>query len=235
VLKPANLDEIRIAKPTLDPKRRDQLTRLERSRRLFGGQLKEFEKAGQRYIDRARSLSQDLVETCRVYSDRYKLLEALPPDGIVAEVGTDRGRLAARIMAVARPRMLHIFELDITRISPENIGSQVADGRCRIHAGDYSELLRTMPDHMFDWIYVDGDHSYEGVKRDIAAAAPKLKPGGLMVFNDYAVWSVTSMRRCGVAKAANEFVVANGWSLIGFAFQTSMYCDAAFRKPERQV
>src|SRR5262249_22698526 len=114
---------------------------------------------------------------------------------------------------------------------PDNITAQVADGTCQIHVGDSGEQLGSLADESCDWIYIDGDHNYEGVKSDIEAAAPKVKPGGLMVFNDYAVWSVTSMRRCGVAKAANEFAIANGWQLIAFAFQTSMYCDAAFRKP----
>jgi hypothetical protein len=71
---------------------------------------------------------------------------------------------------------------------------EVANGRCRVDAGASGELLRTMPDQMFDWIHVDGDPSFEGVKHDIAAATPKLKAGGLIVFNDLAVWFVTLMR-----------------------------------------
>lgn len=221
-----------MAKPKLNSKQLSELAaRLEHSRKTFGGQLREFEQAGKRYIDRAPPLPQNLVESCRLYSDRYKLLETLPQQGVVGEVGTDRGDFAARIMATTQPRTLHVFELDISRINPDNISSHVADGTCQLHVGDSSEQLRALPNQSFDWIYIDGDHGYEGVKRDIAAAAPKIKPGGLMVFNDYAVWSVTSMRRCGVAKAANEFAIANEWSLIGFAFHASMYCNAAFRKP----
>ena len=219
-------------KPKVGPQQLKELTvRLEHSRKVFGGQLREFEQTGKRYIDRAPALPQDLLETCRLYSDRFGLLETLPKRAVVGEVGTDRGDFAAKILAVAQPSKLHIFELDITRINPDNISAQVADGSCEIHVGDSSEQLLALPDQSFDWIYIDGDHNYEGVKRDITAAAPKIRPGGLMVFNDYAVWSVASMRRCGVAKAANEFAIANNWSLVGFAFQTTMYCDAAFRKP----
>jgi len=221
-----------MAKPKLNAKQLSELSvRLEASRKAFSSQLKEFEQAGRRYIDRAPSLPQELIENCRIYSDRYKLLESLPRQGVVAEVGTDRGDFAARIMAVTQPRTFHVFELDIGRINPDNISSHVADGTCQLHVGDSSEKLRVLPDQSFDWIYIDGDHSEEGVKRDIEAAARKIKPGGLMIFNDYAVWSVISMRRCGVAKAANEFAIANEWPLIGFAFHSTMYCNAAFRKP----
>lgn len=34
-------------------------------------------------------------------------------------------------------------------------------------------------------IFVDGDHTYEGVKRDIINYFPLLRPGGVMVFHDY--------------------------------------------------
>jgi cephalosporin hydroxylase len=35
------------------------------------------------------------------------------------------------------------------------------------------------------YIFVDGDHSYEGVKKDIINYYPLLAPGGLMIFHDY--------------------------------------------------
>jgi len=35
------------------------------------------------------------------------------------------------------------------------------------------------------FIFVDGDHSYEGVKQDIINYYPLLKPGGMMMFHDY--------------------------------------------------
>jgi predicted O-methyltransferase YrrM/Flp pilus assembly protein TadD len=35
------------------------------------------------------------------------------------------------------------------------------------------------------FIFVDGDHTYEGVKRDIAGYYPLLAPGGYMLFHDY--------------------------------------------------
>jgi hypothetical protein len=57
-----------------------------------------------------------------------------------------------------------------------------------------------------------------------------VKPGGLLVFNDYCVWSVSSMRRCGVAQAVNELMIERSWPLVYFAFQASGYFDVAVRK-----
>jgi predicted O-methyltransferase YrrM len=221
-----------MAKSKLDAESLNKLHhRLEASRRSFGSLLREFEHAGGRYLDRAARLPQEMVDNCRVFADRVALLEMLPRHGIVAEVGTDRGDFAAKIISIAQPRMLHVFEIDITRINPDNLSAHVDDGTCQIHPGDASEQLRSFPDESFDWIYIDADHSYEGVKRDINVASSKIKQGGLMIFNDYAVWSVTSMSRCGVAKAVNEFIINTGWPLVGFAFQASMYCDACLQRP----
>ena len=35
-----------------------------------------------------------------------------------------------------------------------------------------------------DFLFIDGDHSYEGVKRDFADYAPLVRPGGLIAFHD---------------------------------------------------
>lgn len=37
----------------------------------------------------------------------------------------------------------------------------------------------------FDFIFIDADHSYEGVRGDIQRWWPKLKPGGVMAWHDY--------------------------------------------------
>ncbi|HSG36832.1 MAG TPA: hypothetical protein VLA27_05270, partial [Paracoccaceae bacterium] len=61
--------------------------------------------------------------------------------------------------------------------------------------------------------------------RDIAAALPRLKPDGALIFNDYAVWSPTSMFHCGVARAVNELCLSSNWRLRYLAMQPMMYND----------
>ncbi|QHG19882.1 hypothetical protein GJB62_06235 [Nostoc sp. ATCC 53789] len=58
----------------------------------------------------------------------------------------------------------------------------------RMFSHDALAQLQTIfeRDHNYPpYIFVDGDHSYEGVKRDIANYYPLLAPGGLMIFHDY--------------------------------------------------
>ena len=54
-----------------------------------------------------------------------------------------------------------------------------------IHESDSVTALHAFPDKYFDWIFIDGDHSYGGVRRDTDIAKVKIKPGGLLVFDDY--------------------------------------------------
>jgi hypothetical protein len=206
------------------------LQALEGSRSRFSKALKAYEADGGRYINRARTLPQALVEDCRFMADRYELLKHLPTGAVCAEVGTDRGDFARRILEDCAPAHLHVLELDVSRIDPQNLAGPVREGRATLHEGDSAASLAAFADGFFDWVYIDGDHSYAGVRRDIAAALPKVKPGGLLVFNDYCVWSVSSMRQCGVAQAVNELLIEKRWPLVYFAFQTSGYFDVAVRK-----
>jgi predicted O-methyltransferase YrrM len=51
--------------------------------------------------------------------------------------------------------------------------------------GDTSSAAVTFGDGSVDFIYIDADHTYSGVTRDIEAWWPKLKVGGLMAGHDF--------------------------------------------------
>ena len=59
-----------------------------------------------------------------------------------------------------------------------------------------------------DYLYVDADHSYASVRRDLAAWVPFVKPGGLVLGDDYG-----SDMYPGVQVAWDEFAQERGWTL----------------------
>ena len=62
------------------------------------------------------------------------------------------------------------------------------------------EAAKHVVNRSLDFVFIDADHSYEGCKEDIAAWAPKVRPGGLIMGHDY------GSRKWGVKRAVNEFV-----------------------------
>ena len=61
-----------------------------------------------------------------------------------------------------------------------------AGRRADIVRGDSAESAGKIRDGTLDFVFVDGDHSYAGVTRDIEAWIGKVKRGGLIGGHDYA-------------------------------------------------
>jgi hypothetical protein len=67
------------------------------------------------------------------------------------------------------------------------------------------EASKLYDNEYFDWIYIDADHSYEGVKDDIVNWWPKLKKGGLLSGHDYnPSENDPNFKMYGVKKAVDE-------------------------------
>ncbi len=65
---------------------------------------------------------------------------------------------------------------------------------------------------MLDWIYIDGDHSYEQCLQDLKYAKEIVKPNGLILGDDYG-WPGSKWQKPGVTKAVNEFKSENDFKM----------------------
>jgi predicted O-methyltransferase YrrM len=171
-------------------------------------------------------LPQELVADCRLYATRMVMLEALPKNGRVAELGTYKGEFAKSILERCQPAQLELIDIDYSLFDHR----LRADPRVVCHQGQTHEVIATFPDGYFDWIYIDADHTYAGVARDALAAAPKVAPGGYLVFNDFAHIDPL-LGRYGVHRAVIEFAARENWSMSHFALQSAGLYDVALRKP----
>jgi SAM-dependent methyltransferase len=171
-------------------------------------------------------LPAELVTGCRMCANRYDLVAALPHHGRVLEVGTLYGDFARHILDACEPAELHLIDLDFGQVRADVL----ADPRVTTHRGFSHEVIAGFPNESFDWIYVDADHAYESVKRDAEAAASKVRPGGFLVFNDFAhldPW----LGAYGVHRAVVEFATQRRWPFVWWAYQPSGLYDVALQRP----
>ncbi|MDX9704029.1 MAG: class I SAM-dependent methyltransferase [Candidatus Auribacterota bacterium] len=176
----------------------------------------------------APPIPQHLVENCRFFGNRTEMLEALPKKAIVCEVGTLYGDFSRKILERSTPSVLHLLDIDFSPLYQDVQNNP----HVRMHKGPSYDMLKTFPDEYFDWIYIDGDHTYQGVKADIEAAIPKLKKGGYLVFNDFARILRKKISTFGVHQAVCEFASDQQWPFTHFAFEQEALYDVALQKPE---
>lgn len=167
------------------------------------------------------------VSSARLLPSRQDLLRLLPKHGKVAEIGSDRGDSALEILDLTSPTELHLFDLSFDGLEQRRL---LEDSRVFTHTGDSSRQLLELPDRYFDWIYVDGDRSYEGVTLDIESAKQKLAHEGLLVFNDYLYWSYLDQCPYGVPRAVHELCISDGWEFVFVVLQERFYLDVVLRR-----
>jgi hypothetical protein len=176
----------------------------------------------------APQIPQAQLEGCQLLTDRIEMLRRLPHGGIVAEIGTYQGDFARAILDIMTPEKLLLADVTFSLCRADVL----ADPRVERHEGLSVPFLQSCADSSFDMIYVDADHGYDAVRADIVAATPKVKPGGFLVFNDFARIIRPGFGVLGVHQAVCEFTVASSWKVAYFCLQGEALYDIALRRPE---
>lgn len=79
------------------------------------------------------------------------------------------------------------------------------------------DALRDIPTQSLDFVYIDGDHSYEGCLRDLRAALHLVKPGGWICGHDYMM---------NPAKAQNNYNFGVKQAVARFCKETGLRVSA---------
>jgi len=120
-----------------------------------------------------------------------QMLQKDPPR-YVCEIGTASGGTLFLLAQVSRPDALLLsVDLGLTRERTlvharfanrkQRIISVRGDSRAPETIARVRRLLRGKP---LDLLFIDGDHTYEGVKADFVNYSPLVRKGGLIVFHD---------------------------------------------------
>ncbi|HUJ02269.1 MAG TPA: class I SAM-dependent methyltransferase [Rhizomicrobium sp.] len=164
----------------------------------------------------------------RSADDRRSLLARMPKNAVAAEIGVWRGDFSARILKETHPRELHLVDpwafvaemptrwygglkaksqADMDAIHSGVARRFAAAPAVRIQRMTSLDAAATFADGTFDWVYIDGDHSYEAVRADLEAWAPKMKKGGFIAGDDY-IWPDETGAQ-PVKRAVDEFAASS--------------------------
>lgn len=159
---------------------------------------------------------------------RDTFLRRLNQGGVAVEIGVWHGEFSETILELIKPDKLYLIDpwANVTDDShseafvgrtadkkmerifkkvQDRFEREIAEGKVEIIRDWSIAALDRFEPASIDFAYVDGDHSYEGVKADLRALFPKMRVGGVMAFDDYhrrGWWGD------GVIRAINEFMGA---------------------------
>ena len=163
--------------------------------------------------------------------NREKLFETIAElhpeliNSVALEIGVATGTNAERIISALKPRELVLIDpWEATGNRAQDRGDNQethtaayneAKRRFENHSSIKTELVQAFAeevvdnyeDESFDFIYIDGDHSYKGCKKDLDMWYPKLRKGGFFGGHDFTGnWNSMFNKGYGVQKAVCEFL-----------------------------
>lgn len=148
---------------------------------------------------------------------RELMYDTIPEGGVGAELGVCRGTNAVQLLFRAKPSVLFLVdkweEAEYLRkpheVSDlwyddhyESVASifdeEIKEGKVVIHKQHSSSFLASLPDNSLDWVYIDSNHHYQCVSREIDLSVKKVRAGGLIMGHDYMtnpkVWGTSVIR-----------------------------------------
>jgi predicted O-methyltransferase YrrM len=113
------------------------------------------------------------------------------------EVGIDIGKSTFYLLDNIPNLKIYAIDLNIKKFYNSEVKEKYQDRLIPLQGKSYV-IADQLPDNFVDIIFIDADHSYEAVKKDIIKFTPKLKSGGLLTGHD--------IDYPGVNQAVNELI-----------------------------
>jgi len=175
-------------------------------------------------------IQNDHVEGAKLIANRHELLKLMPNNGIVAELGVDKGLFSQQIVEICNPRKLHLIDIwasarfNETKAMnvKETFKEKIENDSILIHRQLSTEVVNDFEDNYFDWIYIDTSHTYKTTLEELNSYSQKIKPGGLIAGHDYTMGNWLLGTKYGVIEAVTEFCVTKGWK---FVYLTADYTE----------
>lgn len=159
-------------------------------------------------------------------ADALKLYElGYFSSGPILEIGTYRGKsttiIASALRDAAKTHAFISLDIDADALTSarRTLIERGLGERVQLVRGSIEALFHARPDLSPQFVFLDGDHTVKGVRRDLAALEPHVPAGALLFFHDYVDV------RYGIASA-----VQNTWVERECTFSGAFGCAALFQR-----
>lgn len=177
------------------------------------------------------------------YQDRSFLMNLYPLQSTGAEIGVWEGVFAKELMYSNPPKKMYLIDpfLYIEEYSQSAYGNknmsqkimnekfqmlkkkfknEIKHGIVEVLRKKSDEALNDIEDASLDWVYIDGNHSYDYALNDLKSFYKKVKQGGLITGDDYGTigwWNK------GVTKAVDTFLTLKEYKTELFMIKNKQY------------
>ena len=158
------------------------------------------------------------TQQCIVLPDRLDLLNRLPKQAVVAEIGVAFGDFSKEILARCDPSRVYLIDAwEGDRYAPgletirKDLAEEIASRKVRIAQSYSTTKLRQFPDTFFDWVYIDTNHTYKTTWSELVICDNKVKPDGRIAGHDFCTGNVIEPVAYGVIEAVTRFCSEFNW------------------------
>lgn len=183
-------------------------------------------------------LHQKNIKNLKVVLSRENMLKLLPKNGIISELGVDKGDFSFKIISFTLPKKLYLIDTwDSERYNENKMNyvtkrfqKEINAGIVTIKRGPSEKELKKFENHYFDWIYIDTAHSYKQTVKELELCRMKVKDGGIIAGHDYCQGNINEALAYGIVQAVNQFCIKYDWEFIYLTHETNRHLSFAIKK-----
>lgn len=188
-------------------------------------------------MERFKHIDNKKLSSAKLFGDRFSAIDYVVPDNPrYLEVGVGDGHYSRHVADKKKPSVMHLVDFFHTpdyahgKYDAEGhlefIKNKFCDQNIQTFIGHSHDVLPTLSDNQYDYIYIDASHDYDGVLGEIALATRICAPGGVIGINDYTYYSPHDGEFYEVVEAVNTFLYENPeWIVLAFQLGHLGYSD----------
>jgi hypothetical protein len=183
-------------------------------------------------------LSPEFMANLRVLANRDALLNEMPKQATVAELGAGTGYFSYNILLITNPKQLCLIDSwsgdgtsdEAMRIMMGTFPKELTIGQILLDRGTPISQLADYDDGYFDWVYINSEPSYKTTLSLLEVCRIKVNEQGIIAGNNYTTCSYVDQTRYGVIEAVHVFCKMYGWEMVYLTHESHRRLSYALKR-----